>query len=281
MHWQTEISQARTGGTQGKDSLLVFRWRKQNPLFVETENLFCGNRKTPFVETENDDGIDRMNDEKATGIGQETAGGVRVHVVDDNRASRESLYLYLRSQGYDVAKHASAAEFLAAVDKTEEACLITDLKMPGMSGLELQEELVRRGNEIPVIVVSGFADVPSAVRAMQNGAVTLLEKPYREEDLFSAVKESVRRVREERQARERRREVEGKLESLSEGEREIMDFLLQGVSNKTIANKLDYGLRTVERRRHILLQKMGVASLPELATMVSGADIKSDTACQS
>ncbi|MCA9246475.1 MAG: response regulator transcription factor [Planctomycetales bacterium] len=198
---------------------------------------------------------------------------VRIHVVDDDPASRESLYTFLQSKGFDAERFESAQDFLASVGSEEAACLITDLKMPGMNGLELQEELARRGFDFPVIVVSGYADVPSTVRAMRNGAVTLLEKPYREEDLEAAVRESVRLVRQRHERRCRQQETVNRLETLTDAEREIMELLLNGTSNKSIASQLDLGLRTVERRRHVLLEKMGVASLPELARMVAEIEI--------
>ena len=213
-----------------------------------------------------------MDQEKLEPV-EESRLSIRIYVVDDDPASRESLYLFLRSQGRDAERFESANDFLDAVDIDQPACLITDLKMPGTCGLELQEELARRGSDMPVIVVSGYADVTSAVRAMKNGAITLLEKPYSEEDLANAVSEAVRRVATSYDRDRRRKRIEVQLETLTDGEREIMDLLLQGSSNKTIASKLDYGLRTVERRRHILLEKMNVSSLPELARLVAEVEI--------
>ena len=194
---------------------------------------------------------------------------VPVCVVDDDPAARESLVAFLHARGYAASAYSSGESFLSELNPSASCCVITDLKMPGMSGLELQDELLRRGHHLPVIVVSGFADVPMTVRVMRNGAVTLLEKPYDDRALAAALDEAIAKVRQRHQRSDRARETRGRLENLSAEERDVMDRLLRGHSNKMIAEALEVGLRTVERRRHMILDKIGVASLPELARLIA------------
>jgi two-component system response regulator DctR len=194
-----------------------------------------------------------------------------IYVVDDDRAGRESLCDLLESQGFVCAPFASAEEFLAGYDEAEEGCVITDYKMPGMSGVELQAELAERKSLLPVIVVSGFADVPVAVRAMQLGAVTLLQKPLDCGELLAAIDAALALAAERRRSHAQAADLTRRLSQLSSDERSVMDLLLEGRANKAIAKQLDIGLRTVERRRQLILEKMNVNSLPELAALLAGS----------
>jgi FixJ family two-component response regulator len=192
-----------------------------------------------------------------------------VFVVDDDPAGREALCELLRSQGRTCETFASAHEFLSRYDRARCGCVITDYKMPGMNGIELQADLAQRGSNLPVIVVSGFADVPVAVRAMQRGAVTLLQKPYDRDELLAAVDTALGLAVQRWQKIARDSQVATRLAALSPDEHRVMQMLVDGRPNKAIARELDIGLRTVERRRQQILEKVGVGSLPELAALIA------------
>lgn len=199
-----------------------------------------------------------------------------VFVVDDDPAGREALCELLRSQGRNCEAFSSASEFLERYDSTRCGCVITDYKMPGMNGIELQSALGDRGSNLPVIVVSGFADVPVAVRAMQRGAVTLLQKPYDRDELLAAVDAALALAVQRWRKDARDSEVAARLAALTPDERQVMQMLVDGKPNKMVARELDIGLRTVERRRQQILEKVGVGSLPELAALIA-SHAKSET----
>jgi FixJ family two-component response regulator len=192
---------------------------------------------------------------------------VTIFVVDDDPAGRESLCDLLRSQGRVCEAYESAQEFVAQFDRDRCGCIVTDYRMPGMNGIELQAALAERGSRLPVIVVSGFADVPVAVRAMQSGAVTLLQKPYDREELLASVDAAAQLAVSRWQHDADSRQIAARLASLSPDEQQVMQMLVAGKPNKTVARELDIGLRTVERRRQQILEKVGVGSLPELAAL--------------
>jgi len=194
--------------------------------------------------------------------------GATVFVVDDDDGSRKSVRCLVEPMGVAVELFSSAEEFLDAYDPSQPGCLVTDLRMLGMSGLDLQEELKRRGVQIPTIVMSGYADVSVTVRAMQQGALTLLEKPCRNMELWDAIQKALELNEETHAENLRRREVEERLQALTQQEREILDSIVAGIPNKTIAKNLDISLRTVEARRKTIFQKMKTHSVAELVQAV-------------
>ena len=187
-----------------------------------------------------------------------------VFVVDDDAPVRDSLAFLLEAAGFPVRTFASAEAFLDALRPDWQGCLLTDVRMPGLSGVELQETLSRRGVELPVIVMTGHGDVPLAVRAMKAGAVDFLEKPFDDAQLIERLEQcraedAARRAR--RAARARRREA---LERLTPRERQVLACLVAGKPNKIIAAELGISPRTVEVHRARVLEKLGARSLPEL-----------------
>jgi len=191
-----------------------------------------------------------------------------VFVVDDDPAARESIRALALSAGYNAVTFRSGEEFLAAYDPTVSGCLVTDLRLLGMSGIEIHDTLLRRGIRLPVIVVSGYADVPTAVRVMRKGAITLFPKPFNPEDLLAAVRQAVSLDRKRRAYEDRVQEIRVKLRRLTQDEQRVLKLLVEGKSNKQIALELDLGLRTVERRRQQILQKLEVTSVVELVRLL-------------
>ncbi len=191
-----------------------------------------------------------------------------VYIVDDDPGARESVAALVQSRGMRTKEYPSAEEFLAVANGDLYGCLVLDVRMKGMGGLDLQEELRRRQTKLPVIVITGFADVPMAVRALQAGAVNFLTKPCKPENLWETIAQALEQSRADRIAREQQRAVEQRLESLTPDERLVLTKVLGGIPNKRIARDLDIGLRTVELRRSNLMKKMGVESLAELVQIV-------------
>jgi FixJ family two-component response regulator len=189
----------------------------------------------------------------------------RVHIVDDDAAVRRALALLMASVPLDVALYASAQEFLDAfpgLDADERYCLVADVRMPGMSGLELQGELKSRDIAIPTILISGHGDVPMAVRAMRNGAVTFLEKPVAEQELIDTVLDVLARPRE--QLARGRGGLQANRAKLTPRQREVFDLLRQGLRTKEVAKRLAVSPRTVEVHRAKLLERLGAMSFTHL-----------------
>lgn len=194
-----------------------------------------------------------------------------VHVVDDDQAVRDSLGLLLEAEGMRTRTFASAAAFLDAVGPETEGCLVLDVRMPGMSGVELQRELEARGIHLPVVFLTAYADVRMAVGAIRAGAVDVLQKPVHADALLERVREALARDAEER---ERSREVDGsrhRLDRLTAREREVLALVVGGLTNKRIAAELGLSRRTVETHRANIMRKAGADSLPELIRMVVAA----------
>jgi two-component system response regulator FixJ len=194
-----------------------------------------------------------------------------VYVVDDDSAVLHSLEALLSQHNYEVRCYASAVEFLQSASLEAAACLITDVKMPVISGAELLQRLNSAGSPISAIVVTGVADVPTAVALMEKGAVTLLEKPYDQAVLLKAVERGLEASKKVWEKQEAERSIGQRLQTLSEEEQKVLQFMLSGEPNKTISSKLDLSMRTVDRRRQTILKKMQVQSLPELAMLVGRA----------
>ncbi|MEE8452596.1 MAG: response regulator [Thermoguttaceae bacterium] len=191
-----------------------------------------------------------------------------VFVVDDDPAARESATAVIQSRGMYVEAYASAEAFLDQFDRERLGCLVTDMKMGGMSGLDLQEKLRTENVALPVIVVTGYGNVSTAMRAMRAGAVAMLEKPCRSEDLWQSIRDAIDSHRKQRQSRSRRDELQSRLARLTPGERDVLDQIKADIPNKVIASRLDVGLRTVELRRAAVMKKMEADSLPELIQLL-------------
>ena len=192
-----------------------------------------------------------------------------IFVVDDDAAVGRAVASAGRLLGHPVRGFASAAEFLAAYDPAQPGCLVLDVKMPGMTGLELQRKLAADGVAIPIVMISGHADVRIAVEAMAMGAVTLLEKPFRLDELLAHLRRAVDLDRERRGAEHRRSEADARLAQLTPKERQVLEMLTAGKTNKEIAAELRLSTRGVEDRRARLMKKMQVQSLAELVRLVA------------
>ncbi len=190
-----------------------------------------------------------------------------VFIVDDSSAARESLAAMLKARGVVVQTYASAKQFLADVDRISQGCLIVDVRMPGMTGLELQQQLQANGILLAVIMVTGHGDVQMAVRAMQAGAVAYLEKPCQQAELWRNVELALEKNRADHEAQRHRAAIRSRLEQLTADELTVLELMLEGKPNKTIAGELDIGLRTVELRRSNVMKKMQADSLAELVRM--------------
>ena len=201
-----------------------------------------------------------------------------VHVVDDEAAIRDSLAMLLRSVGLASRTWASAPEFLAGYTAGGPACLIVDVRMPGMSGLELQEALRARGDALPVVIITGHGDVSMAVRAMKNGAADFLEKPFNDQTLLDTVHRalaasSAAAAGDAAAPAADRAAVVARLETLTPREREVMALVAEGRPNKVVATRLGLSTRTVEVHRAKVMEKLGARSLADLVRMAIAAEV--------
>jgi two-component system response regulator FixJ len=194
----------------------------------------------------------------------------KVHVVDDDAAVRDSLQLLLEASGLPVQTYGSANEFLGAAAGLA-GCVLTDVRMPDIDGLELQRRLNERGIRLPVIVMTAQADVPLAVRAMKAGAVDFLEKPFSDDALLNAVTRALGEGQKLRQEEATASKAAHQLAALTPREREVLDLLVIGLSNKAIANKLDASPRTVEVHRARVFEKLHARSIADLIHLVQAA----------
>lgn len=194
-------------------------------------------------------------------------GDAVVYVVDDDEALRDSVSALVQSLGLEARAFPSAEEFLRSFDPEQPGCLVTDVRMFGMSGVELQEKLVADGVPLPVIVLTAFAKTPLTVRVMQNGAVTLLEKPYDTGDLWDAIRRALALDFARRAAWQEQEDAQQRLALLTAKEREVLDRMIAGKANKVIARELDVSIRTVENRRHDIFEKVGVDSVAQLVRL--------------
>ena len=202
-----------------------------------------------------------------------------VYVVDDDQPSRKAVLALVQAMGVSAESFASAEDFLDAYDGRRPACLVTDVRMLGMSGLELQERLRTMGIQISVVVLTAFATTPTTVRAMRNGAVTLMEKPCDDDELWDAIRLGLAVDQETCAAELKASKIRQRLETLTPKEREVLEHVVAGDANKVVARKLDVSVRTVENHRQKIFQKMEAASLAELVRMAlaSGIDAESDS----
>lgn len=192
---------------------------------------------------------------------------VTIHVVDDDESFLRAVARFLRASGYAVETHTSAAGFLKERQADDRGCVISDLRMPGMNGLEMQEALARAGHIMPVIFLTGNGDIPSTVSAIQNGAVDYLEKCAPKETLLAAVQRAQSRESDEHARRLKRAQLKSRMGALSEREREVLSEVVQGKMNKEIAADLGIHERTVKLHRTAITTKLQVQSVAELTRL--------------
>jgi len=196
-----------------------------------------------------------------------------IRVVDDEASLRRALVFLLESAGWQVAAYASAEDFLAAwAEPTAPGCLILDIRMPMMSGLELQRILNERNIRLPVIFLTGHADVSIAVQAMKHGACELIEKPFKDQVLLDAVGQAVRGDLARRDEASSRQALRSRLDKLSPRELEVARLIVEGLPNKTIGQRLDISERTVQVHRLHVMEKLGIHSAAELTQLMLKAD---------
>lgn len=196
-----------------------------------------------------------------------------VFLIDDDPAVRTSVSLLLTSMGHPVEAFESAQQFLDAYRDSRPGCIVVDVRMPGLSGLELQGKLKSVGVTLPVIVITGYGDIPMAVKAMQAGAITFLEKPFREQELWENVQKAIELDSESRRRATQRSEWLERLAKLTSAERQVLDRVVAGHPNKQIAAELGVSQRTIEVRRANVMRKMQVASVVELARAMQSLDL--------
>jgi len=187
-----------------------------------------------------------------------------VFIVDDDEAIRDSLQWLLESHGLLVRHYASAQAFLDACDSTLSGCLVLDVRMPDMSGLELHEKLGERGITWPVVFITGHGDVPMAVSALKRGAVDFIEKPFRDDEMLNLIRKCLATDAEQRVRQGRDAVVRGRSASLTEREREVMKLIVGGNLNKEIADQLGISVKTVEVHRSRVMDKMAARTVADL-----------------
>ncbi len=190
-----------------------------------------------------------------------------VFIVDDDPAIRFAMQALMDSVNVEHEIFASGDEFLENVDEHRAGCLVLDIRMPGLGGLELQEELLKRGSTLPIIFITGHGDVPMAVEAMQKGAVDFIQKPFRDQDLLDRIREALKTDQERREEQQKHTEVAQRLARLTNREREVFDLVVTGKPNKVIAYELGVSQRTVEIHRARVMEKMQARSLADLVKM--------------
>jgi FixJ family two-component response regulator len=193
-----------------------------------------------------------------------------VFVVDDDPAMRESLSFLMGSVGIRVETFENAQAFLDQHDTGDRGCLVLDVRMPGMSGLELQEHLVQRGISLPVVMITGYGDVPMAVRALKSGALDFIEKPFTEQELLDRVNEALHVDGRLSRLEEKRALFDARVSRLTERESQVMQLVVDGKSNKLIAHELGLSPKTVEVHRSRVMDKMEAGSLAQLLRLVIG-----------
>jgi len=191
-----------------------------------------------------------------------------VYVVDDDEAVRDSLKFLLESVGLKCLVFASALEFIDRHSPNQHSCVVADIRMPGMSGLDLQDELNRRGSTLPILFITGHGDVPMAVDAMKSGALDFIQKPFRDQELLDRINQALEQDQAHREDNRALAEIRDRMTRLTARETEVMERVVSGQANKVIALDLGVSQRTVEIHRARVMQKMGARSLAELVRMV-------------
>jgi FixJ family two-component response regulator len=199
-----------------------------------------------------------------------------IAIVDDDPSVREGLSSLIRSAGLQVETFASAQEFLARPGAEAPSCLVLDLQLPGLSGLDLQKRMAEVGLEIPIVFLTGHGNIPASVQAMKAGAVEFLTKPFDEQDLLKAIQEAIERDRRTRQQHAEMRELQNRYESLTAREQEVMQQVVSGLLNKQVAAELNITEYTVKIHRGRVMRKMHAESLADLVRMAENLQIRSD-----
>lgn len=194
-------------------------------------------------------------------------GAPIVFVVEDEKLVRRALERLIRAAGFAVESFASARDFLAIGRPEAPACLVLDVRLPDLSGMDLQQELIRTGNDLPIVFVTGHGDIPMTVRAMKAGAVEFLTKPFRDQDLLGAIEQGIRQSRVARQQRRELLVLRQCYESLTAREREVFPLVTSGMLNKQIAMRLGTSEKTIKVHRGQVMHKMQAASLADLVRM--------------
>jgi FixJ family two-component response regulator len=196
-----------------------------------------------------------------------------VFVVDDDQAMRNSLKWLIESVGMEVETYASADDFIESYYPGRSGCLLLDVRMPGMSGLELQEYFLQQSIRIPIVIITGHGDVPMAVRAMKAGAVDFIEKPFNDEFLLDSIRRALTLDEQQRSIQAHRAEIATRLAQLTPREHQVMEMVTNGRSNKEIAAELGVSTKTVEAHRARVMEKMDADSLAELVRMALAANV--------
>ncbi len=196
----------------------------------------------------------------------------RVYIVEDDEAVRESLQLMLESVGYQTRAYSNANAFLDAYHNDMAGCLVLDIRMPGMNGMELQRKLNERNSMLPIVFVTGHGDVPMAVEAMQQGALDFVQKPYREQELLEKIERAFAMDKSNRASLQERQSIAARLQNLTPRELDVLRLMVEGKANKVIAIDLDISQRTVEIHRARVMEKLEANSLAHLVRMVMAVD---------
>ena len=212
-----------------------------------------------------------MREQPAPAVRHDAVGGEKVHVIDDDEAVRRSLALLLAAAGYAVETHASAEDFLRVATPSTAGCAIVDIRMPGMDGLALQEHMTAEGLPLPVVVVTGHADIALAVRAMKAGARDFIEKPYTNERMIEAIQAALDGARHDAARARRISDARTRIGRLSAREQDVLRELVAGRPNKLVAYALSISPRTVEIHRANMMEKLGVRSLSEAVRLFIAA----------
>jgi two-component system response regulator FixJ len=190
-----------------------------------------------------------------------------VYIVDDDQAIRHAMSLLLKSVDIDHQVFNSADEFLELFNGNDNGCLVLDIRMPGLGGLELQEKLIESDNALPIIFITGHGDIPMAVEAMQKGAFDFIQKPFRDQELLDRISEALNTARERQSERALKHNVQERINTLTKREHEVLDLVVTGKPNKIIAHELGVSQRTIEIHRARVMEKMAAKSLAELVRM--------------
>jgi len=200
----------------------------------------------------------------------------KVFVVDDDEAVRDSLQALLESDGYTVEVFESGAAFLKAYSQQQTGCLVVDVQMPEMNGLELQQRLIDSGFDLPIIVITGHGDIPMAVKALKSGAFDFIEKPFDDDDFLTSVRHAGEQSRQDQGQRSLAAQATGRIARLTARERDVLEQLVIGRPNKVIAYELNISPRTVELHRARVMEKMQARSLSQLVRMALSVGIAPD-----
>lgn len=191
-----------------------------------------------------------------------------VYIVDDDQPTCRAVAELVQTFGHQVQMFESPSEFLERVDENCPGCVVLDFRLPGLDGLEVHQRLLQRKIALPVVMLTGYADTSTTVRSLRNGAVTVLDKPFRDDELWSAVQEALQRSEQEFRRNQHQASLENRLKRLAPQDRSVLQLMLDGMKNRSIAKRLDVSLRTVENRRRRIFEVMQADSVAQLTRMI-------------